>query len=456
MTNNNHISANIYKLYVLCLPFGRLFDLSLGDFLNKVITQFSTWIMLLGCLVLLLKNRSLINSRNKFFLEMYTYMAISSFLMAIVLFFVLNNQYESPLSFIVGDIVLYFLVILSIFYNSYCLSHLISFPTIYKIFNWQIVILLVVGYAQLFGMLGFSAPYNALSSIFALRELSWLQDVDRGVTFFGSEPSSAAILCFIVIPYLYSSIQLENGVKKLKYIIALVLFAFLVLCSNSSQFLILFFGSAALFMWSCFRPFKKIFYYVSFAVGLFFAIAYVSAENIAIINNTDRETLEYVVLGKVVDRENGSTAMRASTVINDVKVFMNYPITGVGDGNQGYFYAANQPSWTLSSREVSEIVTTHAIPNGGGNFFPAFISAYGLIGIIALLLFIFKYRKLYKNSFLMNDKRVDTIFQIAMILFLFASWHVVGIKQSETIIFILSLPCVRLISNRVNKVTLCR
>lgn len=60
MTNNNHISANIYKLYVLCLPFGRLFDLSLGDFLNKVITQFSTWIMLLGCLVLLLKNRSLI------------------------------------------------------------------------------------------------------------------------------------------------------------------------------------------------------------------------------------------------------------------------------------------------------------------------------------------------------------------------------------------------------------
>ena len=329
MTNNNHISANIYKLYVLCLPFGRLFDLSLGDFLNKVITQFSTWIMLLGCLVLLLKNRSLINSRNKFFLEMYTYMAISSFLMAIVLFFVLNNQYESPLSSIVGDIVLYFLVILSIFYNSYCLSHLISFPTIYKIFNWQIVILLVVGYAQLFGMLGFSAPYNALSSIFALRELSWLQDVDRGVTFFGSEPSSAAILCFIVIPYLYSSIQLENGVKKLKYIIALVLFAFLVLCSNSSQFLILFFGSAALFMWSCFRPLKKIFYYVSFAVGLFFAIAYVSAENIAIINNTDRETLEYVVLGKVVDRENGSTAMRASTVINDVKVFMNYPITGV-------------------------------------------------------------------------------------------------------------------------------
>lgn len=55
----------------------------------------------------------------------------------------------------------------------------------------------------------------------------------------------------------------------------------------------------------------------------------------------------------------------------------------------------------------------------------------------------------------MNDNRVDTIFQIAMILFLFASWHVVGIKQSETIIFILSLPCVRLISNRVNKVTLC-
>ena len=449
--NSKCLSANIYKLYVLCLPFCRLFDLPFGDFFNKVITQFSTLIMLIGCFVLFLDNRTLVNNRNHLFLRIYTYMAFSSIVMAIILTFILSNQYENPLSSIVGDIVLYFLVILSIFYNCYCLSHYVTFHTIYKVFNWQIVILLIVGYAQLIGMLGISAPYNILSSVFALRELSWLEDLDRGVTFFGSEPSSAAILCFVVIPYLYSCIQSERGFKRFKYVMALLLFAFLVLCSNSSQFLILFIGSAALFVWSCFRPIKRMFYYVSFAIGLFFAVAYISTKNVSITNNTDSGSLEYVILGKIVDRENQSTAMRASTVINDLKVFADFPITGVGDGNQGFFYAENQPSWTLASKEVYDLIATHTIPNGGGNFFPAFISAYGLIGIIALMLFVLKYRKLYKSSFLKEDKRVDTIFQIAIILFLFAAWHVVGIKQSETIIFILSLPCVKFITNKVRE-----
>ncbi len=450
--NSRCFSANLYKLYVLCLPFGRLFNLPFGDFFNKVITQFSTLVMLLGCIILLLNNKSLINSRNKLFLGMYSYMALSSILMAIILSFIINNQYESPMSSIVGDIVLYLFVVLSVFYNCYCLSNYVAFSAIYKVFNWQIMVLLIVGYAQFLGMLGLSAPYNILSSIFSLRELSWLEDLDRGVTFFGSEPSSAAILCFVVIPYLYSTIQLERGFKRLKYIVALMLFAFLVLFSNSSQFLILFIGSASLFIWSCFRPIKKMFYYISFVVGFFFAFAYISADNVTMTKTTDTSSLEYVILGKVVDRENMSTAMRASTVINDLKVFTDYPITGVGDGNQGYFYAKNQPYWTLSSLEVSNLIMTHSIPNGGGNFFPSYISAYGIVGIIVFILFITKYRKLYINSFLKNDKRIDTIFQIAIILFLFAAWHVVGIKQSETIIFVLSLPCVKLMTNKNNYV----
>ena len=183
-------------------------------------------------------------------------------------------------------------------------------------------------------------------------------------------------------------------------------------------------------------------YYSSFIVGFIFALAYIKTENITYSGNSDNRSLEYVVLGKIIDRENLSTAMRASTVINDFKVFFDYPITGVGGGNQGYYYAENQPSWTLQSEEVSDVIMTHTIPNGGGNFFPAYFSAYGIIGIIVLLAFISRYLKLYHSSFLMEDKRANTIFQTAIILFLFAAWHVVGIKQCETIIFILSLPCI--------------
>lgn len=441
--NSNSIHSNIYKLYLLCLPFDRLFEFPFGDFFDKIITQFSTLVMLIGSFALLMGNRKIVNGRNNLFFKLYAYMALSSVVMAGVLSLSLEVQYESPFSSILGDIVLYFFVVLSICYNSYCLSHFIDFSGIYKIFDMQIVVSLFVGYAQLLGMLGFSAPYNVLSSIFALRELSWLTDLDRGVTFFGSEPSSAALFCFVVIPYIYSSIQYGKGFKRFLYLLSLILFAVLVLSSNSSQLLILFIGSAALFVWSCFRPIKKVFYYLSFAVGFFFAVAYLSTETISTTQSSDSSSLEYAILGKIVDRTNMSTAMRASSVINDLKVFAEFPITGVGDGNQGFFYAENQPLWTLSSGEVSDLIKMHAIPNGGGNFFPAYISAYGVIGIVILIFFISRYRALYRTAFLRKNKRIDTIFQIAIILFLFSSWHVVGIKQSETIIFVLSLPCVK-------------
>ncbi len=451
---NNNFAANIYKLYVLCLPFGMVFKIPFDDYLTNMIGGFSNLVMLVGCFALMLKGKPLINQRNKIFGGLYIYMAISSIVMAIVLSMFVDSKYESPLSAISGDIVFYFLTILSVFYNSYCLSHYVSFSSIYKIFDWQIVVLLIVGYAQLLGMMGMAGPYNLLSSFLALKDISWLTDLNRGVTFFGSEPASAAGLCFVVFPYIYSSVQNNKGAKKLLYIIALLLFLVLVLGSNSSQFLTMAIGSALLFVWSCFGKIKKAFYYISFSLGLLFAIAYISSENLSTAANADSDSFEYVVFGKVVDKTNKSTAMRASTVINDLKVFADFPLTGVGDGNQGYFYAENQPMWTRYSGEVMDLITKNVVPNGGGNFFPAYISAYGIIGIFVLIGFIGKYRKLYNSSFLQKDKRMDTIFQISIILFLFASWHVVGIKQSQTMIFVLSLPCVKWVKSQ-NRTKIC-
>ena len=439
---NNNISSLLYKLYILCLPFGRLFDLPFGDLYNKVITQFSTLLMLIGVFVLLMSNVKIRNSRNYLFYNFYLYMLVASFVMSCVLIFIVDIHSENPFSAILGDIILYYFVVLSISYNGYCLTRLLPFNSLYTIFDWQVIILLIIGYAQLAGMLGFPGPYNLLSSVFALRELSWLSNLERGVTFFGTEPSSAAILTFIVIPYLFSSIRYNRGLKRFYYICASFLFSILVLGSNSSQMLIMFLTSLALFIWSSYRPISKFFFYGSFCIGLFFVLSYLSVDNLTLTNNRENSSLEYAVLGKVLDRENRSTAMRASTVINDMKVFFDYPLTGVGNGNQGFFYAQNQPTWTLISDEVNDLISSNTIPNGGGNIFPSLLSAYGIIGIFVFLFFLSRYKKLYCTSFLQCDKRINTIFRIAIVLLLFSGWHVVGIKQSETIIFILSLPCV--------------
>ena len=189
---------------------------------------------------------------------------------------------------------------------------------------------------------------------------------------------------------------------------------------------------------------KKIFYVISCFLGLFVAIFYSLDLNMnSNINNNDSRSFSYVIYGKVVDRENPSTAMRASTIINDMKIFYDYPFTGVGNGNQGFFYRKNMPFWVQLSEEVQNIMySTTTIANGGGNFFPAYISGFGLIGIFILIIFIWKYHKIYKSSFLQENVQLKTIFEIGMILFLFSSWYVVGIKQNETIIFLLCLPFV--------------
>ena len=189
---------------------------------------------------------------------------------------------------------------------------------------------------------------------------------------------------------------------------------------------------------------KRIFFVISCFLGFIIAIFYSLDLNLnSNINNNDSQSFSYVIYGKVVDQQNPSTAMRASTIINDMKIFYDYPFTGVGNGNQGFFYKKNMPLWVQSSEEVQNIMYSNTIiANGGGNFFPAYISGFGLIGIIILIIFIWKYHKIYKSSLLQENIQLRTIFEIGIIIFLLSSWYVVGIKQNETIIFLLSLPFV--------------
>lgn len=441
-------NANLYKLYVFCLPLGRFIELPLNDFLNKIFTQFSTLIMLVGMFCLLLQHNIRTQKRLQPVVTFYVFMAFYSFLASVVLLLLFLDPIESPLYSCLNDIVLYFIVLMSIYYNYFNLTYNVNIKQLFPIFNLQIIILLIVGYMQWGAMLGNNlclSSYSFLSSVFALRELDWLTVLERGVTFWGSEPASASILCFWIIPYMTISILHSSKQKRSAFILANILLCILILSSNSSSLLILYVANILLFIMIALKlKLKKIFYVISCFLGLFVAIFYSLDLNMnSNINNNDSRSFSYVIYGKVVDRENPSTAMRASTIINDMKIFYDYPFTGVGNGNQGFFYRKNMPFWVQLSEEVQNIMySTTTIANGGGNFFPAYISGFGLIGIFILIIFIWKYHKIYKSSFLQENVQLKTIFEIGMILFLFSSWYVVGIKQNETIIFLLCLPFV--------------
>lgn len=441
MSNNNSFQVNLYKLYVLCLPFGRFIDLGLSDFLSKVFVQFSTLLMTIGVVCLIGNKLFYSNRRTNLFKTLCAFMVVWSLIASSILSVFVDSNLKSPFVTMLAPICFNILAVFSIFYNYYCLTHFVPFNKLYKIFDIQIVVLLLVGYLQIAAIAGFSAPYEALRSVFALQETAFLVAVNRGITLFGNEPSSVAIITFCVLPYVFTSISNTKGLNRYKYICFAVLFFILFLGSGSTQTLILFFAATGLYAWYIWKKsIPAIFFKLSFIVGMGLSCLQLVDKVESISVTGEKDSFEYALLAKALDRENYSTAIRFSTVINDLKIVKDYPLTGVGDGNQGYFYFDNIPDWVAVTPGAQTFMEEKTIVNGGGNFFPTFFSAYGLIGVFFLLSFLKKYKYLYKTSFLQNNYRADVLFKIGIILFIFSSWSVVALR--ETHIFLLSLACV--------------
>ena len=446
------IDSTLYKFYLFCLPLGQLFKLLPEDTLT--ILTLSTIIMLLGFFRIVFTRPLKTNEGIRAFGKLYLFMAAYSLMASIVLSVTLDTTLTvSPLRRCLGDIVLYFVALCSICYNYYGLTKLVSIAELLQIFKLQTIVLLIVGLLQLGTLFGIGTGlYSVLCSVFALRDVVYLTSLDRVITFFGTEPAESSQICYVVIQFILFSISTNKGFGKLAYIAMFAIMTLLFLLSNSSSALLSFMFVCivyvALYVFKL--RIKKMIMYSAFIVGLMVAILYSLDLSSSDAVNTDKESLEYVLVGKLQDKDNMSTAMRASTVINDMKIFYDYPFTGVGDGNQGYFYRKNVPMWVVASEEVQSLMHGTKIANGGGNFFPAFISAYGLVGIIVFLMFLKIYRKSFRHSILKRYSNFQIIYTLGISLFLLSSWYVTGVKLNETVCFLLCLPCVERIRERNN------
>ena len=450
----SNIDKFLYLFYLLCLPFGQFIRIFPENFTLPI--AFSTLIMMFALFKIILNHGIKQSAGVQSFGRLYLFMAGYSILASIILTFTLDyGLKEPPIRRCLGGIVLYFLLLCSIYYNWYCLSRLKSFKVIKNVFQLQTIVLLFVGFLQLGVMSGVGVGlYSALCSIFVLRDVVYLTTLDRGITFFASEPSLTSSLCFVVIPFILFSISNNKGKKKLIYVIEFLLMAILFLLSNSSSALIsfLFVCVAYIVLYVFHLRLKKLVMFGAFAIGAIVAVLYSLDISTSNKISSDTNSFEYVVLGKVLDKDNMSTAMRASTVINDMKIFYDYPLTGVGDGNQGYYYAQNIPAWVLPSSEVQNLLHGSKLSNGGGNFFPCYLSAFGLVGIIVFLSFLRKYRQSYRQSFLRQSRNFEIIYVLGISLLLLGTWYIVDIKADNTAAFLLSLPCVMMKKRKINEI----
>ena len=433
-------------MFIFFLPFTGLLNLSFIPQTIKtyLFQQSSNYFMFLGLIVYILSKRMVIPKCGKLAntFGLYIYTTIHSVIMALILYLplgILHN--ESTLRAISGNVVFYLIVVLGLYYNFVMLTECVNINELYKIFEVQIIILLVIGYLQFFSIWYggvFSSIYSQISPTLNLLPIDRL---NRGVCFFGSEPSSASILSYIVIPYLFAKLLVKTE-RKIGTIIKLLLFTPLLINSTSSSLLItlvlLIVAFIALFTNSSLV--YRIVAISAFLIGASIAVMY-GLDSFAQMSVTDEQSLMYLLFGKIVDRTSMSTMARSSTIVNDMKIFFDNPLTGVGNGIQGFFYNENVPKWALKSYEVQNWMSgKNGVVGGGGSFFCTYISSYGLIGCVAAIPIVRQFVN-YVQNMKCNNAMAHKMFCMFIVMFLASCWFNMGIRDSN-VSFLLSLPLV--------------
>ena len=445
----NRAIEKIYKLYVFFLPFNRLTFWPFSGALNEYLfVNLSTIFLWLGLAVILItKKRLPISKGIKSIWYLYLFMAIYSLIMALILYVPLGPlNGENTVRAAIGEVVFYFIIMCSIYFNFYCLSYVVGFKALKKTIICQSVALLIIGYLQ-FGLLNglglASVLYEMIGNIIDVMPASELLRINRGIVFFGSEPAAASNICIVTLPYLLAEwlFNKQPLIKKIEYAIFIVAFVPLLITSDSSSVIIIF-----VIMIAAFIILKigvdigyKILLTVAFAYGAFVAICY-GIDYVSNFTTQQDGSFWYLLMGKIFDTENLSSIMRSSTIINDMKIFFDNPVTGIGNGLQGYFYNENMPRWTLVSGEVRALMSgSNGIANGGGAFFPTYLSAYGSIGIGAMIIFLKSYvGEWNRNKKYMGSERI--IFLSYLVIFAAGAWYSIGVRQNQFIALILSIP----------------
>lgn len=201
---------------------------------------------------------------------------------------------------------------------------------------------------------------------------------------FASEPAENCILFCVLAIYMYWRI-FKCALAK-KHIIfycscSVALTALVVLTKSASVFMGLFVVGIALFIYLVYA--RNISTKIS--IGIIVSIGVLSLV-LAIIPKT-RVIFYQNFIFKLFDRTNQSTQYRYSTIWNDLCILIRFPFFGVGDGNQGYFYAMHvSNTWMSSAQETQLALQGKNGLIGGGAALPSLISGFGLFGLVVMFL----------------------------------------------------------------------
>lgn len=437
----------IAKAYILLLTVRMISPLAfLSGLMRGAATYFDVILHALGLLLILIDARGKITLKNdretrllSLFAAMVVCFNLSSLFMACIMQYTYGNiGNESAFSGILGQCV-YWVQYLFIFIYNKQIFKMITVRELEKLFTVLTVGLLVLGYVQVAAM-----NVSAIKTVYAkLDVLGVLDHKLPKLSLTGSEGASAGtIISALVLPFLFSGVIIKkNHVKEL---IQIVLWLPVIFFTKSSNcFITVCAAFLAFLVVDFFHKKKNIGWVIALAavltaviVTLFYPdwLLNLLPENIA----TD---IKYLLFEKIADDKNGSTVSRMVPFYYNLGAFSEYPVFGVGNGNQGYFYIKYFPEAAKKvagsdAMEFYEMAKAQIV--NGAVFFPSILSGYGIVGTAFFVFYSFKAINLvYKKRFALNRFAPMFFISLAAILLAGMQGEFVG---KYFIWFIFSIP----------------
>ena len=231
--------------------------------------------------------------------------------------------------------------------------------------------------------------YDTVASDALFMSSSYLLKENR-ITLTTTEPAHAGYIIVRLILPLLLAYMLTEGLNR-KLLIKIVTWLPIIYFTQSSNAYILVGVElvifAVLLVWKLVKS-KRIFLNV-YSGTVLLVTGVLCALIPYILEKVDVSKLVYIVFQKITDKTNMSTAWRVAPLYINWEIFKDFPILGIGNGNQGFFYWEHFPNWAYELLAGTKTMEWNSGELSNGLlFFPSILSGYGIVGILLIIFFI--------------------------------------------------------------------
>lgn len=450
------IEKRIFYLYIFLLPITNI----------KVSTRYifslglsaSFYVSIIGIIFMILrfiKNKKIIKDKN-----IIIVIAILLLLNTMSIIMSLFTNYELGTLFgrntctaILPHIIYVLQIIITITYNVYMLRK-VDIMLIFKIMLTSIICVLIYGWIQIV-LININIPfisniYNSVMGFFedmGASNLSYIGSRGR-VNLMNYEASSAGVFVSVYALPLIWSMYNNKLISKKNFIFIFIMFIPIVIYMDSSA------AYYGLVLFLTIIILSKINAKLGkTALFIFIIVAMILIPSILNMNTVKNSYIYEKTIEKTVENrtENLSSIHRNSSIYTNFKAFIEHPILGVGNGNQGFYYIKYFPNWAFKSYESKGYYYGNSGWPGSGAIIPTIISGYGIVGIFLIGIIICIS---YKNLLKLKNTNLEFIYQYIMISFMLAIPQGIStlmIIGEYYIVFLISMSIFNY-KNKINKI----